>query len=67
MESGFNIFRKLDDGEILYVAWRADRKNAEQLVRQLSEWWPADYGIAEGAGEPSSWLDQVPTSTRWIH
>jgi hypothetical protein len=52
MRSGFNIFRKLENGEVLYISWRADLKQAERLVWDLNELWPAEYEIQEGSGEP---------------
>jgi hypothetical protein len=45
MKPGFNIFRKLDNGETLYVSWRANLKQAEELVWDLNELWPAEYEI----------------------
>jgi hypothetical protein len=52
MKSGFNIFRKLDNGETLFVSWRANLKQAEQLVWDLNELWPAEYEIQGGSDEP---------------
>jgi hypothetical protein len=45
---GFNIVRKLDNGEIQHLAWRANLEQAENLVRDLREHWPAEYFIEEG-------------------
>ena len=64
--SGFNIFRKLDNGEILYISWRADLKQAEQLVRELNEQWPAEYGIQGPAGEPIPG-SKLPVVNRWLN
>lgn len=58
MASGFNIFRKFEDGEILLIAWRQDMEQAEQLAREFMENWPGEYGIQpEGSDEPISWLE----------
>ena len=67
MASGFNIFRKLDNGEILYISWRADLKQAEQLVRDLNESWPAEYGIQGPTGEPIPGLPCIPAVNRWLN
>ncbi len=52
MKSGFSIFRKLENGESLYISWRRDLKQAEELARKLNECWPAEYGIQEAASAP---------------
>lgn len=63
MSSGFNVFRKLDNGEPVQVAWRPDRKHAEQLVRELNEHWPAEYRIEE-ALECKTTLDRARPTLR---
>jgi hypothetical protein len=66
MASGFNIYRKLENGENLYISWRGDLNRAEELVRKLKECWPGEYGIQEGASAPihcvtpPSWNYQRP-------
>jgi hypothetical protein len=51
MKAGFNIFRKLENGQALFVSWRADLKQAERLVSDLNELWPAEYEIRGELGE----------------
>ena len=50
MSFGFHVIRKLDNGELLPVTWRADLDSAESLLRELSEFWPGVYWIEEAAG-----------------
>ena len=45
MPGGFYIFRKLDNGEALHVAWRETFEEAKKLVAELREHWPAEYDI----------------------
>lgn len=47
MEFGYDIIRKLENGEELHVAWRPSRHSAERLVQDLMESWPAEYDIHE--------------------
>lgn len=47
MESGYNVYRKLRNGELLQIAWRAKHQEAEQLIEGLKEFWPAEYVISE--------------------
>ena len=60
MVNGFNVLRKLDNGEELQVAWRPNRSLAEGLVHQLMELWPAEYEIREANGGPVSCVAYVP-------
>jgi hypothetical protein len=50
---GFNIFRKLNEGGSLKIAWRRDHEQAQELVTRLMDLWPAEYSIepAEGGSE----------------
>ena len=52
MSHGFNIFRKLENGEIVQVAWRPDRLAAETLVHDLATQFPGEYGIDEAVSRP---------------
>ena len=52
MESGFNVFRRLDDGQELHVAWRRDVEAAEHLVADLNDTWPGEYGYREANSQP---------------
>lgn len=45
MESGYRIYRKLDNGEQLVIGAQKTLSEAEQLVRSLAEHWPAEYVI----------------------
>lgn len=45
MQTGFYILRKLETGEAVCVACRETLRQAEQLVANLQELWPADYCI----------------------
>lgn len=47
MPLGFHVIRKLDNGELLPVTWRADRASAESLLEALAEFWPGEYWIEE--------------------
>ncbi len=66
MGSGFNIFRTLETGERLRISWRSDLAAAEQLVRDLSEDFPAEYGIEEASGQPVSVL-YSPAVSLWLN
>lgn len=50
MKRGYNIFRRLDDGQILHVAWRRSPEQARQLIADLSDTWPGEYGYREAEG-----------------
>jgi hypothetical protein len=60
MGNGFNILRKLDNGEELQVAWRHNRPLAERLVHELMELWPAQYEIREARSNPVSDASYAP-------
>jgi len=47
MKIGYNIFRKLENGEKLLIASLKDRQQAEQLAQSFDEQWPAIYEIQE--------------------
>jgi hypothetical protein len=40
----FRIFRQLEDGEMLLIAARDSREEADKLVREIREAWP---GVCE--------------------
>ena len=63
MPPGFNVYRKLENGEIVRVAWRADRTAAEDLLRELQETFPGEYGIETAEGKPV-WVRNGPKH-RW--
>lgn len=64
MATGFTIYRKLETGEILQVAWRPDLNSAERLVSDLTQQFPAEYGIEPATSRPARCF---PPSTRWQH
>ena len=43
MSDGFFVFRELEDGEVLNVAWRQELEQADELVRELGNLWPGKY------------------------
>lgn len=47
MAQGFRILRKLDDAKSLLAAWRETREEADRLVLELANHWPAEYVIEE--------------------
>jgi hypothetical protein len=47
MATVYEIIRKLDNGEVVVVASRCNRAEADALVRSLNERWPAKYVILE--------------------
>lgn len=47
-KAGFNISRKLYDGSLIHVAWRANIEEAEELVRSLRAFWTGEY-LIQGA------------------
>ena len=49
MSGPYKIFRKLDSGELLWMALRDSLEEAEQLVESFSEHWPGEYVIREDA------------------
>jgi len=51
MRLGFNVFRKLDDGQVLHVASRRDVEQAEHLVAELNNTFPGNYGYREANSE----------------
>ena len=60
MSVGFNIYRKLENGNPLQVAWRPDRKTAEKLVQELKDNFPGEYGIEPAASEPVRCVPYAP-------
>ena len=60
MSVGFNIYRKLENGYPLQVAWRPDRKTAEKLVQELKDNFPGEYGIEPAASEPVRCVPYAP-------
>lgn len=65
MASGFNIFRILETGEVVRIAWRPDLSRAEELIRDLKKYFPAKYGTEEAAGKPLTCAAYTPASNRW--
>lgn len=47
MSAGYDIFRKLDNGEKVFIVRVSDRKEAERLLHSFDENWPATYEIHE--------------------
>jgi len=62
VDCGYNIYRKLDDGQELHIAWRPNKESAERLVEELTDSWPAEYGIREAASRPQA---PVPYTGRY--
>jgi hypothetical protein len=60
MSAGFNIYRKLENGHSLQVAWRRDRSLAEKLAKDLNENFPGEYGIEPAASEPVRCVPYAP-------
>jgi hypothetical protein len=60
MASGFNIYRKLENGENLYISWRGDLHQAEELARKLNECWPGEYAFQEASSAPITGLTPPP-------
>jgi len=59
MQSGFNIFRKLENGEERQIAWRPNRQLAERLVKDLQGSEPGDYGFREEVSTPLAYVTCV--------
>ena len=54
MAQGFSILRRLDNNQLLHVGWRETLDEAQQLITNLNEHWPADYSIEEVEPEAPS-------------
>ena len=65
MSRGYTVFRKLDNGDELAVAWRETRKLAQQLIRDLMEMWPAEYFIRKA--EPPIRCVPPHRGSKWVH
>jgi hypothetical protein len=65
MASGFNVFRRLETGELVRIAWRPDLGGAEKLARDLNEHFPAEYGIEEAASKPLTCVPYAQAASRW--
>jgi len=50
MPLNFNIYRRLEDGQVLLVASRREACEAENLVTELNQHWPGEYGIQQEDG-----------------
>jgi hypothetical protein len=44
---GYDILRKLENGEVLPVASRDDLTEARHLAESLNSFWPAEYIVRE--------------------
>ena len=44
-EGIYRVVRRLDDGQEVFVARRADLIEARELIESLREYWPGDYCI----------------------
>jgi hypothetical protein len=44
-EGIYRVVRRLDDGQEVFVARRADLIEARALIESLREYWPGDYYI----------------------
>jgi hypothetical protein len=47
MKTGFIVFRKMEQGDVLKVGTRRTREEAEQFIVVLRQWWPAEYFIED--------------------
>lgn len=65
MALGFNVVRKLEDGEVLAITWRERLSEAEGIVRELAECWPGEYLIEEATGAPGPWVPYVFAGSSW--
>jgi hypothetical protein len=66
MQRGFNVYRRLDNGEIVHVAWRREAEQADKLMQDLNEMWPGHYGYLEAEGEPLSFVAKPPANRTWL-
>jgi hypothetical protein len=64
MQHGFNVYRRLDNGEIVHVAGRRDAEAAEKLGLELNEMWPGDYGYQEAISEPARCVPVTSSSRK---
>ncbi len=48
----YNVFRKLETGELLPLASFEDLDRAKQLIASLEEHWPGDYFVRDSASNP---------------
>jgi hypothetical protein len=67
MELGFNIYRRLESGEVFYISWRPNLERAEQCVLALNEQWPGDYGIEKATQQHICSLAYVEPDYRWLN
>jgi hypothetical protein len=57
MNQGFRILRRIENGGLLEVAWRATLEKAEQYVKEIGERWPhGDEIIVAPAHSPQTSL-----------
>lgn len=54
MTVAYRICRRLENGDVVNVALRSSQKDAEDLMRALSECWPGDYAIEKICGKDPS-------------
>jgi hypothetical protein len=47
MARGYDILRRLENGELLPIATRNDLTEAKQLAESLNFFWPAEYILRE--------------------
>ena len=59
----YNIFRKLENREIVLIASRYNWDEADQLVRSLSEYWAAEYVILLAESAAPEEKTQIGSST----
>jgi len=43
----YSVFRQLENGELVHVAFRDDLEQAVQLVKTLNSDWPGEYEVRD--------------------
>lgn len=43
----YTVFKQLEDGEFVHVAFRDELEQALQLVQGLNEHWPGEYVVRD--------------------
>jgi hypothetical protein len=43
--SNFTILRKIENGELIQLGTRSTREEAEEFIKDVQQFWPADYFV----------------------
>jgi hypothetical protein len=52
--SNFTILRKIENGELIQLGTRSTREEAEEFIKDLQQFWPAEYFVRAADRQPDA-------------